>query len=81
MASLYIKDPETAAMVDRLARRRGLTKTEAVRRAVAADLAIDEPKLTPRERLEEFYRRHPSGEPTGLKAEKAFYDWLSGEED
>lgn len=81
MATVYIKDNRTAELVNRLAKRRGLTKTEAVRRAVEADLASDEPKLTAREKLEEFYRTHPRGEPTGLKADKAFYDWLSGEED
>ncbi len=81
MATVYIKDSHTAELVERLARRRGLTKTEAVRRAVEADLATDAPKQTAIEKLEAFYRAHPRGEPSGLKADKAFYDWLSGEED
>jgi len=28
-----------------------------------------------------FWRDHPLPPPTGLKADKAFFDWLSGEED
>ena len=80
MASLYIKDPLTAGMVERLAQRRGTTKTEAVRRAVEAELARDEPRKTARERLEEFYRLHPLPPPTGLKADKAFFDELWGED-
>ena len=80
MASLYIKDARTAELVDRLAKRRGVTKTEAVRHAVEADLSRDEPKLSARERLEEFYRRHPMPPSTGLPADKAYYDWLSDEE-
>jgi len=78
MASLYIKDAVTTDLVERLAKRRGVTKTEAVRRAVEADLAKDEPRQTAREKLEDFYRRYPQPEPTGLKADKAFFDELSG---
>jgi antitoxin VapB len=81
MASVFIRDPRTVELVAELAKRRRMTKTEAVRRAVEADLAGDTPKKTSRERLQDFYRRHPRPQPTGLKADKSFYDWLSGEED
>ena len=36
VASLYIKDPETAALAERVSRRLGTSKTDAVRRALAA---------------------------------------------
>ena len=79
MASLYIKDSVTAGLVEELAARRGTTKTEAVRRAVEAELAREEPVMTVREKLDDFYRRFPPLEPTGLKADKAFFDDLSGD--
>lgn len=84
MASLYIKDAETAEMVARVAKRSGLTKTALVRELVAAreaQLEAEVKPLTLRERLEKFWREHPLGEPTGLEADKAFYDSLNDEED
>lgn len=84
MASLFIKDPATAALVDRLAKRRGTTKTEAVRRAVEADLARDEQsaprpaRQSARDYLKDFYRRYPVPDATGHPADKAFFDDLSG---
>ncbi len=78
MASLYIKDDRTNALVDRLARLHGTSKTEAVRRAVEAELERSRHQSSPRERLEEFYRRYPVPESSGLAAEKAFFDELSG---
>ncbi|MGT2513157.1 type II toxin-antitoxin system VapB family antitoxin [Sphingomonas panni] len=79
MASLYIKDERTGALVDQLARLRGVSKTEAVRGAVEAELARSRRAITPRERLEDFYRRYPLPESSGLPADKAFFDELSGE--
>ena len=84
MASLYIKDPDTAAMVTRVAERTGVTKTALVRDLVAAreaELDRNERELTAGEILEKFWREHPLGEPTGLEADKAFYDSLNDEED
>ncbi|MBX9699393.1 MAG: hypothetical protein K2X74_08150 [Acetobacteraceae bacterium] len=34
-----------------------------------------------RERLDALRAAHPLPAPTGLKADKAFFDWLCGEED
>ncbi len=78
MASLYIKDGDVFAMATELAERRQMTKTDAVRIALAHELERDQPMRTAREKLEDFYRRHPLPEPTGRKADKAFYDDLSG---
>ncbi|MBC3942339.1 type II toxin-antitoxin system VapB family antitoxin [Sphingomonas albertensis] len=83
MASLYIKDSETAELATELAARLGVTKTEVVRDSLRKRKA----ELTPlvsvpsmRERLDAWRRDHPLGEPTGLKADKAFFDELWGEE-
>ncbi len=84
MASLFIKDPATAEHAARLAARLGVTKTDVVRRGLAAL----ESQLSPEERRREFHERvgrwrtdNPLPPPTGMEADKAFYDWLSGEED
>ena len=86
MASLFIKDPETAAMVARVAERSGVTKTALVRELVSArEAELDRREVsTPTstyERLQRFWREYPLGEPTGLEADKAFYDSLNDEED
>lgn len=84
MASLYIKDPETAALVERVAKRSGMTKTALVRElASAREAALDSQigSLSPWERLQKFWRENPLGEPTGLPADKPFYDSLNDEED
>ena len=64
--ALNIKDRETEEAVRMLAKRRGLTLTQAVRQAVSSELRKDE--LSPEEKerriaesrrwLAEFYRRH-----------------------
>jgi antitoxin VapB len=82
MASLYIKDPETAAIAARLAKRLGTTKTEAVRRALQdAEGAIGDAPTTRRwaDWIADYRREHPLPAATGKKADKAFFDWLSGE--
>lgn len=83
MASLYIKDSATAARAARLAARLGLTKTAAVNRAFDA-LERDLPDETPPKDFVEWmkwYRaRNPLPPPTGLKADKAFFDEMWGED-
>ena len=84
MASLYIKDAETAAVVTRLAKRSGMTKTALVRElAVTREAELDRVERSPTvlETLEKFWREHPLGEPTGLDADKAFYDSLNDEDE
>ena len=80
MASLYIKDAETNELAHQLARRRGLSKTAAVNLALRHELERDAPDSAAQrpvvDILEEFWRSHPLGEPTGLEADKAFYDSL-----
>ena len=82
MASLYIKDSDTADLVARVAKRAGMTKTALVRELVAAreaELDRASPGMSSRERLEKFWREHPLGEPTGFVADKAFFDSLNDE--
>lgn len=78
---LYIKDDTTAELVTRLARQRGITKQAAVKLAVEAELERSSPQPPLRERFAALRAAHPLPPPTGLKADKAFFDWLSGEED
>jgi antitoxin VapB len=84
VASLYIKDRETAELATEVARRAGMTKTAVVREA----LQEFRRKLPPERKkpdivqwLADYRSQRPLGRPTGLKADKAFFDWLSGEED
>lgn len=85
MASLYVKDPEANTLAELLAVRRGVTKTAAVKLALTHELARGadtQPKERPLlEILEEFWREYPLGEPTGLEADKAFYDSLNDEDE
>ena len=85
MASLYIKDSETADSVRRMAKRLGSTQTEAVRRGMQA-LERELPEEIPAEKpdfvawLEDYHRRNPLPPKIG-EADKAFFDRLWGEPD
>ncbi len=84
MASLFIKDQEAAALAAEVANLRGVTKTAAVIDALRKErdaLRTPEPKRDFLTWIEDYRREHPLPPPTGLKADKAFFDWLSGEED
>ncbi|MEG3087038.1 type II toxin-antitoxin system VapB family antitoxin [Sphingomonas sp. PB4P5] len=83
MASLFIKDSETAALATEIATRLGTTKTEVVRdllRRKKAELGDEEPKQDFLEWMRQYRRDHPLPPPTGLKADKAFFDEMWGEE-
>ena len=83
MASLYIKDSEAADKVRSIARRLGTTQTEAVRRGMAAleeQLGPEPDKPDWLEWMKAYRRDHPLPPPTGIKADKAFFDELWGED-
>ncbi len=83
MASLYIKNSETAELAQQVAGLLGTTKTAAVHDALLhrkRELETEK-TLTIHERLDAWRKAHPLGEPTGLKADKAFYDSLNDEDD
>lgn len=83
MASLYIKDEETAALVTRVAERSGLTKTALVRELAAAreaELDRAEPQLSAREKLDALWATHTFPLTTSADADKAFFDEMWGED-
>lgn len=78
MASLFIKDHETAERVTRMAQQLGTSKTEVVRRAM---MALEQktstwPKRDLLKWIEDYRHEYPLPPPTGLKADKAFFDQL-----
>ena len=77
--SLYIRDDTTAELVAQLAKERGLTKQDAVRLAVQVELERNREARPLRERMREWRELSPLPPPTGLNADKAFFDDLSGE--
>lgn len=76
---LTIKDDETAELVATLAKRRGISKQDAVKLAVTAELARAEEEIPLRDRFAAIRSAYPLPPPTGLKADKAFFDELSGD--
>lgn len=76
---LYIEDDATADLVNQLAELRGLTTQAAVKLAVEAELQRIKDAMPLRDRLAAFWIAHPPSPPTGLAADKAFFDDLSGE--
>jgi len=83
MASLFIKDPDTAGRVAAMAQQLGATKTETVRRALDAlekELSPEARKSSLLAKLDAWREANPLPPPTGLKADKAFFDEMWGEE-
>lgn len=84
--AFHIRDPETDRIVRDLASKTGASLTEAVRVAAAEKLAKVEreaksaDKRPLREQVKDIQQRVAARGRTGLKADKAFFDWLSGEE-
>jgi len=82
MASLYIKDHETAALANELAARLHTTKTEAVRDTLRRRIA-ELPPIEPKPDFVAWMKAHRAANPlplaTGLKADKAFFDTMWGE--
>ena len=76
---LYIKDDATAELVAQLAKKCNISKQDAVRLAVQAELKRIAEAIPLRERIAAWRREHPMPPPTGQKADKAFFDDLSGE--
>ena len=77
----HVREPETDTLVRELARRKGVGITEAVKQAVGEELKRVEAEPTFLEKLHALQTRVAARGDTGLKADKPFFDWLSGEED
>lgn len=84
--AFHIRDPETDRIVRDLALKTGATLTDAVREAAAEKLARVErmqeraDKRPLRDQIREIQERVAARGKTGQKADKAFFDWLSGDE-
>jgi antitoxin VapB len=81
---IFIKDPATDKAVRELAKLKGLSLTEAIR--VAVELETEKIKSETRRKdflkaIEVIQLRVAARGRTGLVADKAFYDELSGNED
>jgi antitoxin VapB len=76
---LYIKDDYTARLVDQLAKLRGLSKQDAVKMAVQAELDRAANLIPLRDRFAAVRAQHPLPPPTGEHADKAFFDDVTGD--
>ena len=76
--AFHIADPATDAAVRQLAAERGVSLTAAVREAVENELRRTRRPL--KERIDEIAEDDRSYPMTGLKADKAFFDELAGDE-
>jgi antitoxin VapB len=79
--SIYIKDPATDKAVRELAKLRGVSLTEAIREAIEKALEAEAANRVKSrmEKLQEIQDRVAQWPDSGLKADKEFYDWLSGD--
>ncbi|MFC5345235.1 type II toxin-antitoxin system VapB family antitoxin [Brevundimonas staleyi] len=78
--AFHVRDATTDALVRELALKRGLGLTEAIKLAVEAELKREanrvEEKLARMREVSDTIRAWPK---TGLKADKAFFDEMSGD--
>lgn len=75
-----IKDPETDRIIRELARVKKLPIIDAIRQACQNELARESEKLSLWERIQPILAEVAAAPKTGLVADKAFFDELSGEE-
>jgi antitoxin VapB len=76
---LYIKDDTTARLVAQFAKLRGVSKQDAVRIAIQAELDRAREAIPLRDRFAALRQAHKLPPATGNVADKAFFDDLSGE--
>jgi len=76
---LNIRSDEVNLLAERLAARKRTTKTEAVKLALENELRRLDEAVPLRERLRPLQERIAARPATGLDADKAFYDELSGD--
>jgi antitoxin VapB len=76
--AFHVRDPETDALVRELAKQEGVGVTEAVKRAVREKLRSLEQKIPLREQVRKIQDEIAKYPKTGLKADKAFFDEMSG---
>jgi len=76
---LNIRNEEVNQLAEKLAARKHVNKTEAVKLALENELHRLDEALPLRERLRPLQQRVLGRPATGLQADKAFYDDLSGD--
>ena len=77
--TFYVKDPATDRAVRLLAKLKGKTLTDTIREAVENELQKERLTSSLRERIKPIQDRLAAFPPTGLEADKAFFDELSGD--
>jgi antitoxin VapB len=77
--TFYVKDPATDKAVRRLAKMKGKTLTETIREAVENEYRELKGKPPLRDRIKHIQDRIAARPATGLEADKAFFDELSGQ--
>jgi antitoxin VapB len=75
---LYIKDDATADLVAQLAKLRGISKQDAVRLAVTAELDRAAGVVALRDRFAALRAEHPLPPLTGKTADKPYFDEAPG---
>lgn len=76
---LNIRDEEVNRLATKLAAQRGVTKTDAVKLALENELRKSDYSRPLRDRIKAIQDEILSYPPTGLEADKAFYDSLNDE--
>jgi antitoxin VapB len=79
--AFHVRDPETDTLVRELARKRGVGITDAIKQAVGAELKREAEEPSQLDRIRAIQAEIAARGRTGFVADKAFFDWLSGEED
>ncbi len=79
--AFHVRDPKTDELVRKLAQRKGVGITDAIRDAVEQALEREEQKLSLWDRTADIRAEIASWPETGLKADKAFFDEMWGQGD
>ncbi len=77
--TFYVKDPATDKAVRRLAKIKGKTLTDTIREAVEKEYANTKATKSVAEKLDALAERFSKLPRSGLEADKAFFDDLSGD--
>jgi antitoxin VapB len=77
--AFHVRDKETDALVRTLAGRHRIGLTEAIRRAVSHELRREEEAIPLKDRIAALRAEISRRPATGLAADKAFFDDLSGD--
>ena len=77
--AFYVKDPATDKAVRRLAKIKGKTLTDTIREAVEKEYANTKASKSVAEKLDALAERFGKFPRSGLEADKAFFDDLSGD--